>query len=98
MISFFRSNSGNVYALESQQTLSSENLRALTWLFSVAEALKETSLEGYYVGPRKEMITPWSTNAIEIIQNMNIEGVIRLEEYFPVKGEDATYDPMLQAL
>ena len=98
MISFFRSNSGNVYALESQQTLSSENLRALTWLFSSAEALKETSLEGYYVGPRKEMITPWSTNAIEIIQNMNIEGVIRLEEYFPVKGEDATYDPMLQAL
>ena len=98
MISFFRSNSGNVYALESQQTLSSENLRALTWLFCGAEALKETSLEGYYVGPRKEMITPWSTNAIEIIQNMNIEGVIRLEEYFPVKGEDATYDPMLQAL
>lgn len=98
MISFFRSNSGNVYALESQQTLSSENLRALTWLFSGAETLKETSLEGYYVGPRKEMITPWSTNAIEIIQNMNIEGVIRLEEYFPVKGEDATYDPMLQAL
>lgn len=98
MISFFRSNSGNVYALESQQTLSSENLRALTWLFSGAEALKETSLEGYYVGPRKEMITPWSTNAIEIIQNMNIEGVVRLEEYFPVKGEDATYDPMLQAL
>lgn len=98
MISFFRSNSGNVYALESQQTLSSENLRALTWLFSGAEALKETSLEGYYVGPRKEMITPWSTNAIEIIQNMNIEGGIRLEEYFPVKGEDATYDPMLQAL
>ena len=98
MISFFRSNSGNVYALESQQTLSSENLRALTWLFSGAEALKETCLEGYYVGPRKEMITPWSTNAIEIIQNMNIEGVIRLEEYFPVKGEDATYDPMLQAL
>lgn len=98
MISFFRSNSGNVYALESQQTLSSENLRALIWLFSGAEALKETSLEGYYVGPRKEMITPWSTNAIEIIQNMNIEGVIRLEEYFPVKGEDATYDPMLQAL
>ena len=98
MISFFRSNSGNVYALESQQTLSSENLRALTWLFSGAEALKETSLERYYVGPRKEMITPWSTNAIEIIQNMNIEGVIRLEEYFPVKGEDATYDPMLQAL
>lgn len=98
MISFFRSNSGNVYALESQQTLSSENLRALTWLFSGAEALKETRLEGYYVGPRKEMITPWSTNAIEIIQNMNIEGVIRLEEYFPVKGEDATYDPMLQSL
>ena len=98
MISFFRSNSGNVYALESQQTLSSENLRALTWLFSGAEPLKETSLEGYYVGPRKEMITPWSTNAIEIIQNMNIEGVIRLEEYFPVKGENATYDPMLQAL
>jgi phosphoribosylformylglycinamidine synthase len=27
------------------------------------------------------MITPWSTNAVEITQNMGIEGIIRIEEF-----------------
>lgn len=98
MISFFRSNSGNVYALESSQALSQEHLQALTWLFDGAQYLTEPQVTGYYVGPRKEMLTPWSTNAVEIIQNMNISGVIRLEEFFPVSSSEASYDPMLQAL
>ena len=50
------------------------------------------------MGPRREMITPWSTTAVEIAQNMNISGLKRIEEYFPAKGEDATYDKMLQRL
>ena len=44
------------------------------------------------------MISPWSTNAVEIAQNMNITGLRRIEEYFPVETEDAEYDPMLQRL
>ncbi len=44
------------------------------------------------------MITPWSTNAVEITQNMGIEGILRIEEYFQVENENAGYDPMLQRL
>ncbi|MCE6983316.1 hypothetical protein EI534_39415, partial [Pseudomonas frederiksbergensis] len=49
-------------------------------------------------GPRREMITPWSTNAVEITQNMSLTGISRIEEYFPVKSEDAEHDPMLQRM
>ena len=70
----------------------------LEWLFDRARILDHPRVEGYFVGPRKEMITPWSTNAVEITQNMGIEGIRRIEEFFRVDGEDAPYDPMLQNL
>lgn len=44
------------------------------------------------------MITPWSTNAVEITQNMGLTGIARIEEYFPVADENAEYDPMLQRM
>lgn len=98
MISFFRNLSGNIIALETKQPLTNKELNALAWLFGNAERLTDKALSGVYVGPRREMITPWSTNAIEIIQNMNIDGVVRLEEYYPVSDSSADYDPMLQSL
>ena len=55
-------------------------------------------LTGFFVGPRREMITPWSTNAVEITQNMSLDGILRIEEYFPVDSEDAEHDPMLQRM
>ena len=55
-------------------------------------------VKGCFVGPRREMITPWSTNAVEITQNMGLEDILRIEEYFPVKDENADYDPMLQRM
>lgn len=55
-------------------------------------------MQGFYVGPRREMITPWSTNAVEITQNMSLNGISRIEEYFPVDSEDAEHDPMLQRM
>jgi phosphoribosylformylglycinamidine (FGAM) synthase-like enzyme len=58
----------------------------------------EENLKGCFIGPRREMITPWSTNAVEITQNMGLTGVLRIEEYFPVKDENAEYDPMLQRM
>ncbi len=97
-ISFFRSQSGNIIALQSTQQLNEEARKALSWLFGSAEYIDSATLEGYYVGPRKEMLTPWSTNAVEITQNMNIKGIVRIEEYYPTKRADAMYDPMLQAL
>jgi phosphoribosylformylglycinamidine synthase len=35
----------------------------------------------FFVGPRAAMITPWSTNAVEITQNMGIKDIIRIEEF-----------------
>jgi phosphoribosylformylglycinamidine synthase len=58
----------------------------------------EENLQGCFVGPRREMITPWSTNAVEITQNMGLDGISRIEEYFPVKDENADHDPMLQRM
>ena len=49
------------------------------------------------MGPRREMITPWSTNAVEITQNMGISGILRIEEFTRVEDEKAAFDPMLQA-
>ena len=98
MIQFFKTTSGNIIATDTQQPLSAEASDALSWLFSEATALNENKIEGYFVGPRREMISPWSTNAVEIAQNMNITGLRRIEEYFPVETEDAEYDPMLQRL
>ncbi|QZE15846.1 phosphoribosylformylglycinamidine synthase [Halosquirtibacter laminarini] len=95
MILFFEA-SQSILAVDSIQPLSSETTEKLTWLFGDAQPLKETSLEGAFVGPRKEMITPWSTNAVEITQNMGIEGILRIEEFFTTKNESATFDPMLQ--
>ncbi len=96
MILFFQNPSNTVLAVNVKQSLSQEEIQKLVWLFSNATALETPSLTGWFVGPRKEMITPWSTNAVEIVQNMGIPGIIRIEEYFPVADENATFDPMLQ--
>ncbi len=98
MISFFRSQSGNIIALASQEKPNEDQLKALVWLLGNAEYIDSPSLAGYYVGPRREMLTPWSTNAVEITQNMNLKGIERIEEYYPVPTAEASFDPMLQAL
>ena len=98
MIYFFRTPSQNIIATASDHPLSNEEISKLTWLYGEATHIDAETLEGYYVGPRREMVTPWSTNAVEITQNMNMNGIQRIEEYFPVADEDADYDPMLQRM
>lgn len=98
MILFFRTSTNTVIATEANRELSAEDTRKLCWLFGEATVEKEENLTGYFIGPRKEMITPWSTNAVEITQNMGLTGILRIEEYFPVKDEHADYDPMLQRM
>ena len=97
MIRFFSvPQSGTVIAVEADHVFTSEELQALCWLFGEATAISEDQVEGWYAGPRREMITPWSTNAVEITQNMNLEGISRIEEYFPISGAEAEIDTMLQ--
>ena len=95
MIQFFQ-DSNKIIAVKSNHTLNSENIEKLEWLFSGAKAMEALSVDGYFIGPRREMITPWSTNAVEITQNMGMAGIERIEEYFFTDAGDKTYDPMLQ--
>ena len=98
MILFFKTPKENVIATEIDHQPSDKEKQALCWLYGDATLLETEKLDGFFVGPRREMITPWSTNAVEITQNMSLTGISRIEEYFPVKSEDATHDRMLQRM
>ena len=98
MICFFQSGNQRVIAVDAVSDLSDEHLSRLSWLFGKATLVKTKSVKGFFVGPRREMITPWSTNAVEIAQNMGVEGILRIEEFHQVDSKDAPFDPMLQAL
>ncbi len=96
MILFFRTPENKIYAVQSLN-LSDDDINKLIWLFGEAELLSEDKITGKFIGPRREMITPWSTNAVEITQNMAIRGILRMEEFFPVLDKD-DHDPMLQRI
>ena len=98
MILFFKTPQTSVIATQADHQLAENEVKELCWLYGNAELLSDQTLTGYYVGPRREMVTPWSTNAVEITQNMGLSGILRIEEYFPVAGEDAEHDPMLQRM
>ena len=98
MILFFKTQSKSVIATEVDHKLSDDEISELSWLYGDATCLPDEKLDGYFVGPRREMITPWSTNAVEITQNMGLKGISRIEEYFPVDSKDAEHDPMLQRM
>ncbi len=98
MVYFFRTPSKTIIATSIDHQVSEEEKSKLSWLYGEAELLDADHLSGFFVGPRREMVTPWSTNAVEITQNMAIQGVDRIEEYFPVDSEDAEFDPMLQRM
>ncbi|MGV3642552.1 MAG: phosphoribosylformylglycinamidine synthase [Adhaeribacter sp.] len=95
MLHFFFSQPDKVFALQTGRELSAEDITKLEWLFGDAQLKPETTLSGFFVGPRAAMITPWSTNAVEITQNMDIPGIIRIEEFKIVQEDFADFDPML---
>ena len=98
MILFFKTPQETIIATEMDHQPSQEETGKLCWLFGGAECIDTQQLDGIYVGPRREMVTPWSTNAVEITENMNLTGIMRIEEYFPVSSREATHDPMLQRM
>jgi phosphoribosylformylglycinamidine synthase len=86
-----------VFAVQSSRPLRDNDIQKLFWLFTNAKLYPHESLKGLFVGPRKEMVTPWSTNAVEIVQNMGIKNVSRIEQFFKSSDGNPVYDPMLQA-
>ncbi len=97
MLIFYQSESSVIYAVKLKENLLDGDNEKLLWLFGNANRLNDSQISGVFVGPRKEMITPWSTNAVEITQNMGISGVERIERFFPVEdGKEPVFDKMLQ--
>ena len=102
MIHFFGSQSSVVFAVQTQEKISLENIKKLQWLFNCSLDHQfnifnnsKAELSQTFVGPRAAMVTPWSTNAVEITQNMAIEGIIRIEEFKKVENEFKDFDSML---
>ncbi|HEU0135761.1 MAG TPA: phosphoribosylformylglycinamidine synthase, partial [Flavobacterium sp.] len=95
MIHFFGNETDTVFAVQTQNELSAETISKLNWLFGNANKIEKSVLTDFFVGPRAAMITPWSTNAVEITQNMAIDGIIRIEEFHRTKEDYADFDPML---
>ena len=101
MINFFGNSNSKIFAVQTTEELSNENKAKLTWLFSCSELVSKetneqiTSIDNFFIGPRSAMITPWSTNAVEITQNMGIKGITRIEEFNQVSKEFSDYDAMI---
>ncbi|MCI7470840.1 MAG: phosphoribosylformylglycinamidine synthase [Bacteroidales bacterium] len=95
MITFFKKGANTIYAVGADHALSPKELEKLEWLLGGIQ-VQDDILRGTFIGPRKEMITPWSTNAVEITQNMAMTGIERIEEFTTTKEKDPKYDKMLQ--
>lgn len=95
MIHFFENQGKTVFAVHTQEQLSVQDISKLNWLFANSNKIEESVLTDFFVGPRATMITPWSTNAVEITQNMGISGIIRIEEFHRVSADFIDFDPML---
>jgi phosphoribosylformylglycinamidine synthase len=95
MIYFFGTSKELIYYVISKKKIDDVALKKLSWLFGHSSHIDEAKIAGNYIGPRKEMITPWSTNAVEICQNMGISGITRIE-IFIVENYNSPFDPMTQ--
>lgn len=95
MIYFFENASHQYYVVETQKELSEEAIAKLNWLFGKAHKIEATALNDFFVGPRAAMITPWSTNAVEITQNMGIDSITRIEEFEKISESHTDFDPMI---
>ncbi|MBU2650653.1 MAG: phosphoribosylformylglycinamidine synthase [Bacteroidetes bacterium] len=98
MIVFYKIKQDRFYVVDAERGLKPQDYDKLQWLFHNGEVIPEDILEGVFIGPRKEMVTPWSTNAVEITQNMGIKGIRRIEEFHLATEQHLHYDPMLQAV
>ncbi len=95
MILFFGDPNHKVFAVQSTTELSNTNVQKLSWLFGEQPLLQQQTLEGPFIGPRAVMVSPWSTNAVEITQNMGISELTRIEQYEKIQTDKEAFDPML---
>ena len=94
MISFFQTNHKTIYAVQSEKIIPIEGISKLEWLFGNAKLVSKEKIKNNYIGPRAAMVSPWSTNAVEITQNMGLESINRIEKYM-LEDSISNFDPML---
>ena len=95
MIHFFGNTDSKIFAVQTTKELAKTTISKLTWLFANQPKIEVLSIDTFFVGPRAAMITPWSTNAVEITQNMGIKDIIRIEEFEVVSEDFSDFDPMI---
>jgi phosphoribosylformylglycinamidine synthase len=98
MILFFEGSTKKIIAVGTKENIQERDIEKLIWLFDNAILIRRDTMKGTFIGPRKEMITPWSTNAVEITQNMGIGNIKRIEEFQVSGSDDPHHDPMLQTV
>ena len=94
MVLFFKDEFNVVFAVDSTKLFSKEDIKKLEWLFK-AKKLETNTIDSTFIGPKKTMVSPWSTNAVEITQNMAISGIVRIEKFVLKKSSNGNYDPMI---
>ena len=95
MIHFFGDVKKTVFTVQTSAAISTQNIKKLKWLFGNQPKIEESVLTDFFIGPRATMVTPWSTNAVEISQNMGVKGIIRIEKFHHTTEESLDFDPML---
>jgi len=95
MIHFFGNTDSKIFAVQTTKELTATTISKLTWLFANQPKIAASSIDAFFVGPRAAMITPWSTNAVEITQNMGITDILRIEEFTAVSEDFIDFDPMI---
>ena len=98
MIHFFGNQNSKVFAVQATKEFSIETINKLVWLFGNQPKIEQASLDAFFVGPRAAMITPWSTNAVEITQNMGVTDIVRIEEFQAVPEDFKDFDPMISEM
>ena len=94
MISFFKKSSSDYFIIDHSEKLSSDYIKKISWIFGESKIINSSNLKGKFTGPLKEMTTPWSTNAVEILKNIGINSINRIERFY--KNKNKSIDPMLE--
>ena len=80
MILFFGNPKLKVFAVEISERLSIESIKKLSWVLD-SNIIEVEEITEKFIGPKSSMITPWSTNAVEITRNMGLKYINRIEVF-----------------
>ena len=80
MILFFGSPKLKIFAVEISEILLTEDLKKLSWVLD-SRIIDRKQISEKFIGPKSSMVTPWSTNAVEITRNMGVKNINRIEVF-----------------